>query len=522
MSRRRRRTNGEAPVRLVYGPVGGGVLADTDLEFYADESGNTSANHLLAEVDKAVCLRDAVLRKVKARRSAVRGEPRPRNSLRAAFDWWVELRARRGKAAWKDDESRLRLHVLPALGDRDLDTIRPSDLEEVFLDMRVTPLRTTGTPPAPKTVWNTYAALKALFRDARKKELTKNAPCILSAEELGPIEDANPEWRAGAIYERDECTALMFDDRIEETRRIVYATLYLTGIRIGEFCGLRVSDFDRSRVPLAKLTIARQYSGRRTKTRVLKEMPVHPVLMDALLRWLDETWPALFGRPPEPTDLIFPRLPDDPPSRHGNVRDKNYERRRRDADLERLGLRNRRGHDLRASFITHALDDGADRAVLERLTHPSSAKASAFDGYRRIEWGEACRAVGALRVEVPADAVVAVASGGDTDPGSGRGGPTTPPGSIGPTTPVGRGGVQLANHDSNHDSKRKAQGLPGLSQWRRRESKTLEVRLVERGRARMSTGSLESSICRRAVWGRLRRLSVAWWLRSLDAASKHS
>lgn len=29
--------------------MGGGVLADTDLEFYADESGNTSANHLRDE-----------------------------------------------------------------------------------------------------------------------------------------------------------------------------------------------------------------------------------------------------------------------------------------------------------------------------------------------------------------------------------------------------------------------------------------------------------------------------------------
>jgi uncharacterized protein DUF3800 len=46
LSRRHRRGDRPTAVRLEYGPCGGGVLGDAELEFYADESGSTNANHL--------------------------------------------------------------------------------------------------------------------------------------------------------------------------------------------------------------------------------------------------------------------------------------------------------------------------------------------------------------------------------------------------------------------------------------------------------------------------------------------
>jgi hypothetical protein len=39
------------------------------------------------------------------------------------------------------------------------------------------------------------------------------------------------------------------------------------------------------------------------------------------------------------------------------------------ADLDLLGLRRRRGHDLRRAFISLALADGARRDLLETVTH---------------------------------------------------------------------------------------------------------------------------------------------------------
>lgn len=95
--------------------------------------------------------------------------------------------------------------MLPRLGGHDIDAITAADLEQVFLDLRRTPLRSTGKVSAPKTVWTTCVALKALYRDAKKKGLVRSDPCILGEEELGPIEDADPEWRKTAIFSRDEC-----------------------------------------------------------------------------------------------------------------------------------------------------------------------------------------------------------------------------------------------------------------------------------------------------------------------------
>ena len=108
--------------------------------------------------------------------------------------------------------------------------------------------------------------------------------------------------------------------------------------------------------------------------------------------------------------------------------------------------------------------------MLERLTHPSSAKGSAFEGYRRLQWDEACRAVTSLEVELPVNAIVTLAASDDTDPGDEGGGTSTPSSGHSSSTPTGQTGARLSNHDSNHDTKRKPLEIPGVLEWRRRES----------------------------------------------------
>jgi hypothetical protein len=63
-----------------------------------------------------------------------------------------------------------------------------------------------------------------------------------------------------------------------------------------------------------------------------------------------------------------------------------------------VGLRPRRGHDARATFVTLALDDGADPGTIERLTHPPKSR-SAFNLYNRgQQWAIACREVAKLDI----------------------------------------------------------------------------------------------------------------------------
>jgi hypothetical protein len=54
----------------------------------------------------------------------------------------------------------------------------------------------------------------------------------------------------------------------------------------------------------------------------------------------------------------------------------------REEDLPALGWRHRRHYDMRATFITLAIEDGADPEILEtRVTHTRKSR-SAFDGYK--------------------------------------------------------------------------------------------------------------------------------------------
>jgi hypothetical protein len=68
-------------------------------------------------------------------------------------------------------------------------------------------------------------------------------------------------------------------------------------------------------------------------------------------------------------------------------------------DLPALGWRHRRHYDMRATFITLAIDDGADPDVLEtRVTHTRKSR-SAFDGYNRgLQWERTCAEVSKLRI----------------------------------------------------------------------------------------------------------------------------
>ena len=65
----------------------------------------------------------------------------------------------------------------------------------------------------------------------------------------------------------------------------------------------------------------------------------------------------------EPGELVAYPQPDDPivPSRRGGVRNRHRSRDNLLDDLRRLGLRHRRQHDLRRTFITLARVDGAQR-----------------------------------------------------------------------------------------------------------------------------------------------------------------
>ena len=98
------------------------------------------------------------------------------------------------------------------------------------------------------------------------------------------------------------------------------------------------------------------------KTDRPREVPVHPTLAKVLATWKLSGWPLYFDRAPGPDDLIVP-------SRKGSPRSVAHMLKKFHEDLARLGLRPRRQHDARRTFISLARADGARPDVLRWVSH---------------------------------------------------------------------------------------------------------------------------------------------------------
>jgi integrase len=317
-------------------------------------------------------------------------------TLREWVKHWLVLREEAGHD-WKKDRGRLEKHVLPALGGHELPEITSAHLAELVHALRF------RAKLANRTVRNIYSVLAAVFRDARIAGKVNQTPCILTEAQLGPIIDKDPEWRDSALFTREEAQTMIGDRRIPLDRQLVYAFGLLAGLRPGEAAALRWRHYDITRDPLGMLTVARAYSTSRselkgTKTEAVKYVPVHPVLAAMLAEWRVN----YFGGEPGPDDLIVPLPADVRRTRRKGDRYRGWDytgRRWREIDAKIVGGHKRSVYDTRATFITLALEDGADRDILRsRITH-TPPKRDAFDGYDRGErWAETCREVAKLRI----------------------------------------------------------------------------------------------------------------------------
>lgn len=307
------------------------------------------------------------------------------------------------------DYARIRDHVLPQIGTMLIKDVRATHIVDVFHKIITTPLKATGEPPAPRTVHNIYLATSAMFRAAVKKGKTAQTPCILTSEDLGSKVDQDPEWRAKAQFDRERAQVLISTPLIPWDRRVAYSIEVLSGARPGEVAALRW----RHRVankPLRELVVAKSLNSKRgkekaTKTKAVKHIPEHPTLAAILSEWWLSGWELMMGRPPTPDDLIVPLPPDDADARTKRkgtepYRTTYYAGRRWAEDMLALGWTDQQQHyNLRATFITLALEDGADEHIIEnRVTHTKKRR-GAFDGYNRgQQWAKVCAEVAKLKL----------------------------------------------------------------------------------------------------------------------------
>src|SRR6185436_14711925 len=95
---------------------------------------------------------------------------------------------------------------------------------------------------------------------------------------------------------------------------------------------------------------------------------------------------------PTPDDLIIP-------TRSLTVRTSDNSLRALHGDLENLGLRARRDHDLRRTFVTLARADGGRADVLRPLTHPGERDVIGL--YTTFPWPVTCAELAKLQVPLP-------------------------------------------------------------------------------------------------------------------------
>src|SRR5581483_11521322 len=147
-------------------------------------------------------------------------------------------------ASWSDDAARLRLHVVPIIGDIALFVVSPKHIKTVIMHHR------KAGKLAPRSIRHVFGVMSTMFKDAMADELIRSSPCVLRKGVLPKKADKNPEWRATAIFDREELIRLVSDRSIPQDRRVLYAFKGLAGLRHGEAARLRFEQIAPQIEPL--------------------------------------------------------------------------------------------------------------------------------------------------------------------------------------------------------------------------------------------------------------------------------
>jgi len=305
----------------------------------------------------------------------------------------AEWLAKRTNRSADHDRSIVSRHVLTrSFAELPIAETRPRHLIALIEELK------RETKLSGKSIHNIWGALRTMYREATIRDLIASDPCVLPR---GLI-DRRPV-KPRVAYERDEVEAV-FNAPLP-ARLYAFATvLFLTGMRLGEVCGLRWGD-----VTGAAVTVLRQYDGQPLKTDRPRVVPVHRLVAAALDEYREE-WRLVFCRQPGKDDVIFA-------GKDGTAvtRSMGYKLWRQCCAV--AGVANRSVHSTRHTFITMARQAGAPKDVVERITH--NATGDIVDRYTHSLWEPMVAAVAAITVDARRDPRRTNGSGGENGGSSG-------------------------------------------------------------------------------------------------------
>ncbi|MEM9728175.1 MAG: site-specific integrase, partial [Myxococcota bacterium] len=247
---------------------------------------------------------------------------------------------------------------------------------------------------SPRYVRNCIGIVSSIFRLAVLEEAADVNPVSQTPRDGLPAASRG----GGPTYTAAEVVQLLGAERVDLDRRVLYAMQAMTGMRVGECCGRRWEDWDRAASPLGALRIHTQYNDQPLKTAKTgnnkeRRAPVHPHLAAILDYWWRQGFASTYGRAPNQRDFIVPSRSH----RHLGPMTQSQITKAHRRDAARAGVPNKGTHALRRFMISAARSGGAQKDVLERITH--NARGDIIDIYTTLEWSTLCAAIRAIRLD---------------------------------------------------------------------------------------------------------------------------
>lgn len=261
-------------------------------------------------------------------------------------------------------------YIKPALGNKQIAFITTADVQKFYNNLRkngrIQNRNIYGNGLSDASVLRVHCMLHEAMDMAVKEHLISKNPTN------GTTVPKIVKKEMQVLTDEQLATFMKLMDAEEHWRDFFYTEL-TTGLRRGEICGLKWTDFDEVE---GKLNINRSIDLRNgeimvgeTKTGKGKRSFYLPISTANVLRERKKNSKSewIF------TDLLNPELPIAPPAAYRKMKQL----------LKKAGLPNIRFHDLRHTFATHALTSGVDAKTLSGILGHTNASFT-LDTYTHV------------------------------------------------------------------------------------------------------------------------------------------
>jgi integrase len=276
----------------------------------------------------------------------------PRGSkitMRELGQEWLESNPGKRDSTCARDESALRVHVYPDLGDRAIGSLTPADIRRLVAKW--------SEHLAPRSVRRIYGALRAAFNYAVEVDRLARTPC--RGIHLPSVEPATATVP-------DPVQLLDLADAIDPKYSAMVWLGVVLGLRWGEVAGLRVANVDLLR---KTVTVAEQVTrgvggagviGPPKSAASRRTISIPSELADELSAHMKSL--GLTGA--NPNALLFPNTEGEP------LDYSNWRRRIWEPAVKAAGLEGLNFHDLRRTNATAMVAEGVDvKTAQARLGH---------------------------------------------------------------------------------------------------------------------------------------------------------